>query len=92
MAAAYRHRPPYPPAVFGVLAELIVDQPRAVLDVGCGDGALARHLVASVDRVDAVDVSVAMVENGRELPGGDHPRLRWMVGRVEEVPWSRHTR
>lgn len=39
------------------LAELVVDAPRAVLDVGTGTGELARRLVGSVDCVDAVDVT-----------------------------------
>lgn len=35
---AYRHRPPYPDEVVAILAELVVDEPRAVLDGGCGTG------------------------------------------------------
>src|SRR5207302_5208583 len=34
---------------------------------------------------DAIDVSAAMIEEGKRLPGGDHPRLNWVVGRAEEV-------
>ena len=44
VAAAYQHRPPYPPAVFDILATLVVDQPRHVLDVGCGTGFLHASL------------------------------------------------
>lgn len=84
VAAAYRHRPPYPDEVFDVLESLIADRPRTVLDVGAGEGALARLLAARVDRVDAVDVSAAMVEAGRRRPGGDRANLRWFVGAVEE--------
>jgi predicted TPR repeat methyltransferase len=61
VADAYPHRPPYPAAVFDTLAELITDTPRAILDVGCGTGDIARPLVARVDRVDAVDISAAMI-------------------------------
>jgi hypothetical protein len=32
----YHLRPTYPPETFTILGELIVDEPRAVLDVGCG--------------------------------------------------------
>jgi ubiquinone/menaquinone biosynthesis C-methylase UbiE len=84
VAAAYRHRPPYPAEVFDVLESLIVDQPRTVLDLGAGEGALARPLAARVDHVDAVDVSAAMVEAGRQRPGGDRANLHWIVGAVEE--------
>lgn len=84
VAVAYRHRPPYPAEVFDVLESLVVERPRTVLDVGAGEGALARPLAARVDRVDAVDVSVAMVEAGRRRPGGDRANLRWLVGAAEE--------
>jgi SAM-dependent methyltransferase len=85
VATAYKHRPPYPDTVIVLLADLIVDSPRRVLDVGCGTGFIARHLVDMVDRVDAVDVSKAMVEEGKRLPNGDHPHLRWIVGRAEDA-------
>ena len=84
-AASYRHRPQYPPETFDILAALIVDQPRAVLDLGCGTGNVARPLAPRVDRVDAVDSSAAMIGEGRRLPGGDHPGLSWIVGRAEDV-------
>lgn len=86
VAASYRYRPRYPPETFGIVAGLIVDEPRNVLDIGCGTGFMARPLAPLVDRIDAVDVSAAMIEEGRRLPGGDHPRLRWIVGRVEDAP------
>jgi SAM-dependent methyltransferase len=72
--------------VIDTLAELVVDSPRAVLDVGTGTGELARRLADRVDRVDAVDVSPAMIAKGRTLPGGDQPNLRWILGAIEEVP------
>ena len=83
---AYRHRPPYPDEVFDILAGLITDTPRAVLDVGTGPGDIARRLVDVVERVDAVDFSLNMIEHGKQLPNGEHPRLHWIYGRVEEVP------
>ena len=89
VAASYRHRPTYPPAVFETLVGLIVDAPRAVLDLGCGTGFVARPLATlapRVARVDAVDASSAMIDEGKRLPGGDHPGLRWIVGRVEDTP------
>ena len=83
VAAAYRHRPPYPDEVFDRLHGLVVDRPATVLDIGAGEGALARPLAAVVDHVDAVDVSAAMVEAGRSRPGGRRPNLRWVVGAIE---------
>ncbi len=82
---AYRHRPPYPAETFDVLARLIDSEPRRVLDVGCGTGDVARYLVQRVDWLDAVDFSRRMIEEGQRLPNGDHPRLRWLHGSVEEA-------
>jgi SAM-dependent methyltransferase len=86
VAGAYQHRPPYPDAVFDILASLAVDQPRYVLDVGCGTGFLARRLVEHVAHVDAVDISPVMIERGRLLPNGDSAALTWIAGAVEDEP------
>jgi SAM-dependent methyltransferase len=84
--ASYRYRPPYPAEVFTVLSGLITETPRRVLDIGCGTGFVARELLPHADAVDAVDVSTGMIEAGKRLPGGDDPRLRWIVGRAEDAP------
>jgi SAM-dependent methyltransferase len=89
VAAAYPYRPPYPAEVVETLVSLVPaapGAPRAVLDVGCGSGDLARRLAPLVDRVDAVDFSAAMLAQGRRSPGGDHPRLRWVESPVETAP------
>lgn len=83
VADAYRHRPPYPAEVFAILDRLVTGRPRRVLDIGAGEGALARPLAERVDHVDAVDVSAAMVEAGRQRPGGDARNLHWTVGAAE---------
>ncbi len=82
---AYQYRPPYPDELFEILLALITDEPRAVLDLGCGRGDVARELVAHVERVDAVDFSHFMLARGKQLPHGDHPQLHWIFGRVEDV-------
>jgi SAM-dependent methyltransferase len=86
VAEAYPNRPPYPAAVFDTLAGLITDTPRAVLDVGCGTGDIARRLAPRVERVDAVDASAAMIAHGQRQPGGDAPNLRWLVAMIEDAP------
>ena len=86
VASAYQHRPPYPDLVFDVLTGLIIGPPKTVLDLGAGEGALARPLAARVDQVDAVDISAAMIEAGRRRPGGDAANLRWIVGAAETAP------
>lgn len=83
--SAYRFRAPYPAEAFQILADLIADEPRVVLDVGCGTGEIARNLADLVDRIDAVDFSLPMIEAGKKKPNGNHPNLNWMHGKVEEV-------
>jgi len=88
VAAAYRFRAPYPPETFAVLSRLLVDAPRAVLDVGAGRGDVARALLPYAERVDALDPSPAMIALGRTMPGGDEPRLRWIQGYAEDAPFD----
>jgi SAM-dependent methyltransferase len=87
VAALYRYRPPYPREVFAILEELLVE-PRTVLDAGAGTGALTRYFPPSITRIDAVDPSAAMIARGRALPGGDDPRIRWILGGAEDAPLS----
>jgi SAM-dependent methyltransferase len=86
VARSYVFRPPYGANLFAKLASLVGDEPRTVLDLGCGPGDLARYLVPLFDRVDAVDVSAAMIGVGRTLEHGDAPNLRWVRGRAEDAP------
>jgi SAM-dependent methyltransferase len=44
-------------------------QPRSVLDVGCGEGWLARRLAAEGCRVLGIDASAALIASARELGG-----------------------
>ncbi len=81
----YHHRPPYADEAISKLVALIVDEPRTILDVGCGTGDLCRRLVNAAERVDAVDFSRAMIDKGKTLPNGAHAHLHWICGRVEEV-------
>ena len=83
VADAYAFRPPYPPEVFEVLAQLLPTHPRRILDAGCGTGALARNLTAHAVPIDAVDISAAMIERGRQLPNGAHPLITWIVSPIE---------
>jgi ubiquinone/menaquinone biosynthesis C-methylase UbiE len=89
VVAAYHHRPPYSARVFTVLHDLVVGQPRTVLDLGCGTGDIARPLAEVVDSVDAVDCSAGMIERGQSLPGGASANLHWVLGYAEEVPLPR---
>jgi SAM-dependent methyltransferase len=84
VVAAYHVRPPYPDETIAQLAALAAGG--SVLDAGCGTGELARRLGPRVARVDAVDISAAMLSAGRTLPGGEAPNLRWLHGQIEDIP------
>ena len=85
LAEAYEFRPPYPDETYRILFSLLGKSRGRVLDVGCGPGKITRTLVDHVDGVDAVDFSREMVRVGKSLINGNHPNLRWISGRVEEV-------
>ena len=55
----------------GILALLAGLNDPLVLEVGCGAGALTRHLLAAGHRVIATDASAAMVELARAALGGE---------------------
>jgi SAM-dependent methyltransferase len=84
VAERYDLRPPYPAETFELLASL-VDEPRTVLDAGCGLGDLARPLAGLVDRIDAVDRSAAMIARAQTLTGADAPNLRFVHGDIESA-------
>jgi ubiquinone/menaquinone biosynthesis C-methylase UbiE len=88
VADAYLFRPLYPPETFEILMSLLTEKPFTVLDVGCGLGNIARHIVNSVETVDAIDSSAEMIRRGMRLQYGDSPKLRWIVGRAEDAPLS----
>ena len=88
IVAAYRYRPFYPADTFTILHDLIMGELKTVLDVGCGTGNIARPLARIVDRVDAVDFSEHMIDQGRQLPNGDAANLDWIHSPVEEAPLS----
>jgi SAM-dependent methyltransferase len=85
VARNYRHRQPYPAEIFEILKPLVVE-PRAVLDAGCGTGALTIGLSRFAERVDAVDPSAAMLREARSQPGGHNERIRWIQGTAENAP------
>ena len=85
LAEAYEFRPPYPEETYRILLSLLGESRGKILDVGCGTGKIARSLVNHVDGIDAVDFSQEMIRVGKSLSNGDHPNLRWISGRVEDV-------
>ena len=85
VADVYHLRLPHPNGVFAKLESLVPEQLRTILDIGTGTGDLARRQTSFAERVDEVDLSAPMLRKGREAPGGDHPALRWIHGRMEEL-------
>lgn len=85
VVAAYPARPPYPESAIRLLAQLAVDQPRRVLDIGCGTGDISRRLAQLVECVDAVDASERMLAAGRRASGGDAANINWIHARVEDI-------
>lgn len=53
-----------------IVAAVLRTNPASVLDVGCGEGWLARALAAKGCRVVGIDASDALVASARELGGG----------------------
>jgi ubiquinone/menaquinone biosynthesis C-methylase UbiE len=84
---SYSTRPPYPPEVFSILEEVMIDEPRIVLDLGCGTGDIARNLVSRTERIDAVDPSTKMLTYAQTLPGGADPRINWINATAEEFDY-----
>jgi SAM-dependent methyltransferase len=84
MARSYRFRPPYAPALYERLLEL-VPEPRRLLDLGCGPGKIAGALADRFDQVVALDPSGPMIAAGQESHGQRHPNIRWLQSRVEDA-------
>ena len=87
VVTAYPNRVPYPPETFDLLARLIDKSvfPVRVLDAGCGAGQMTSGLLTHADQIDAIDISAAMIAAGQLMPYGADPRIRWVVGGIEEV-------
>jgi len=85
MAENYLFRPAYSGEVYDTLLGLMRDQPRTVLDAGCGPGKLTLGLVDRVDRIDAIDPSEEMLRVARSLPKTDDPKIRWTCARAEDA-------
>ncbi|CAG9254926.1 Class I SAM-dependent methyltransferase [Paraburkholderia unamae] len=67
-------------------AERIGNQPRQVLDLGCGTGTFAVRLASAGHRVVAVDPSEMMVSYASRRPNA--AAVQWIVGDARSVPHS----
>lgn len=84
VAARYHLRPTYPAETFDILRSLVPHTTSLLLDIGCGTGNIARNLTSNFSRIDAVDSSLSMLEQGQQLHNGDSPKIRWMHSLAED--------
>jgi len=87
VAAAYRHRPPYPAETFDIVERLLGRRPRRVLELGAGTGDFTIGLAPRVDHLVAVEPSRPMRERGRSRSGG--APIEWLAVRAEDGPFDR---
>ena len=89
VAAAYRHRPPYPPQVFALLEPLLGPHPRCVLELGAGTGDFTIGLAPRVDTLIALEPSQPMLARARhrDAPVGAH--VEWLAIAAEDYAFDR---
>jgi len=73
----------------GLMLELLGDvRDRRVLDIGCGDGALAVCLARRGADVTGIDASPAMIAAARQRALDAGVPVNFCVGRAEELPFG----
>ena len=83
VAAAYRHRPPYPPETFVIVESLLGPRPRTVLELGAGTGDFTVGLAPLADHLIAVEPSRPMLERGVRRTAGLH-QVQWLGMTAED--------
>ena len=89
IAAAYRHRPPYPAETFTILEPLLGPRPRGVLELGAGTGDLTTGLAPLVDALIAVEPSRSMLELALRRPGLAGTHIEWLGTTAEAYAFDR---
>lgn len=80
----YVHRPPYATQALECLVQRAPATNR-LLDLGCGEGKLARPLATHFDQVVAVDPSPNMIRLGKSLENGRAKNIEWLQAKAEHV-------
>lgn len=80
----YIHRPPYAAQIFNYIEEQAPATER-LLDLGCGEGKVARPLARVFQEVVAVDPSQNMIALGQSLKGGDQQNIQWVAAAAEDA-------
>ena len=89
VAAAYRHRPPYPAETFAILEPLLGLHPRCVLELGAGSGDFTVGLVPRVDHLIAVEPSRSMLERAVHRDGAVGAHVEWLAIAAEDYAFDR---
>ena len=82
VADLYGHRPPYARGAYAFVLENAPSRGR-LLDLGCGEGKIARPMAKHFDQVVAVDPSAHMIDLGKSLDNGDAANLHWLCAKAE---------
>ena len=84
VADLYIHRPPYADGAY----TFVLDHTPArghLLDLGCGEGKIARPMAKYFDQVTAVDPSANMIDLGKSLDNGDADNIHWLYAKAEDA-------
>lgn len=87
VSSHYIHRPPYAQQVYPCILEHAPATER-LLDLGCGEGKIARHLAPHFVQVVAVDPASNMIGLGKTLENGRATNIVWVEATAEDAPLS----
>lgn len=79
-------REPVPVTSIVLIDQAGLPKDAPIIDVGGGDGTLARHLlVQGYENITVLDISARALETGQKRLGDLSSRIRWIQGHVLEV-------
>lgn len=85
VAGLYSHRPPYASQVYCAICEHTPGF-YSLVDLGSGEGKIARPLAKIFGQVVAVDPSARMISLGTSLENGRADNLTWIEATAEDAP------
>lgn len=87
VAEHYKYRPDYPADLFSQLYKLSRNHGSA-LDLGCGNGKVARQLCGVFNAVTAVDPSESMLAVAQKLQATGSQNISWVCSLAEEADFA----